>query len=89
MNDDVKLLASLGGAGALIGIAKMLSSDELPKARQIVGRAILSGGLGVAAGAAVLIIPSIPLVAQVALACILSSLGVSALEALFAKYVKQ
>lgn len=40
MNEDFKLLAALGAAGGLIGIAKMLSSNEKLKPRQIVGREI-------------------------------------------------
>lgn len=89
MNEDAKLLTALGATGVLIGIAKMLSSEEPLRARQVFGRAVLSGALGVAAGAAVIFIPGISFVAQVALACILASLGVSALETLFARIAKK
>ncbi|WP_408953169.1 hypothetical protein [Lysobacter sp. Hz 25] len=89
MNEDLKLLTALGCAGAVIGIAKMLSSTEKLKPRQIVGRAILSGALGVAAGAIVLLFPGIGFVPQIAVACILASLGVSALEVLFNRFLNK
>lgn len=80
MQDEVKLVGALAGVGALIGIAKMLNSDEPIRVRQAVGRAVLSGATGLAAGAVVIFIPGVGFVAQVALACILASLGASALE---------
>lgn len=89
MHEEVKLVGSLAGVGVLIGIAKMLTSDEPLKARQVIGRAILSGALGLAAGAAVIFIPGISFVAQVALACVLASLGTSALESMFNRIVKK
>jgi hypothetical protein len=84
---DAKLLAALGTAGVLIGVGKMLADDKPLKARQAIGRAILSGALGVAAGAIVIAIPGVGFVPQVALACILTSLGTSALEVLFSRLV--
>lgn len=89
MDQEAKLVGALAGAGFIVGIAKLLNSDEPIKVRQAIGRAILSGATGLAAGAAVIFIPGISFVAQVALACILSSLGTSALETLFARIVKK
>jgi hypothetical protein len=87
--EDVKLLGSLAVAGTVVALGKLLSSDEKLKPRQIAGRAITSATLGVIAGAAVVFIPGISFVAQVALACAMSSLGTSAVEALFARVVKK
>lgn len=87
--EDIKLLGSLAAVGAIVAVGKMLASEEKIKPRQIIGRAILSAALGVCAGAAVIVIPGISFVAQVALACVLTSLGVSALEAVFNKYLKK
>ena len=87
MYEDLKLLAALLTAGVAVGIAKMLVSEEPIKIRQAVGRAILSGALGLAAGAIVIVVPGITLVAQVGLACAVSSLGTSALEKLFSRLV--
>lgn len=86
---DLKLLAALCGVGVLIGVGKLLASDEPVKFRQVLGRAILNGALGVAAGAIVLLFPGIGLVPQIAVACILASLGASSLEALFNRLVKK
>lgn len=80
MKDDLKLLAALAVTGALIGIAKVLNSDEPIKLRTAIARAILSGALGVAAAAVVLLFPGVGFAAQVGVACILTSLGVSSLE---------
>ncbi len=85
----MKLLAALAAAGVLIGVGKLLASDEPVKLRQAIGRAILNGALGVAAGAIVLLFPGIGLVPQIAVACILASLGVSTLEVLFNRVLKK
>lgn len=89
MQEEAKLVGALAGAGVLVGIAKMLTSDEPLKARQVLGRAILSGATGLAAGAAVIFIPGLAFVPQVALACVLASLGTSAIESLFNRIVKK
>jgi len=88
-HDELKLLAALVVAGVLIGIGKILASDEPIRLRQAVGRAIHSGALGAAAGAIVLLFPAIGFVPQIAVACILTSLGVSSLEALFNRFLKK
>lgn len=89
MNEELKLIGALGGAGLLVGVAKMLVSDEKPKPRQVLGRAILSAATGLAAGGAVVFIPDINFVAQVAIACVLSSLGTSAVETLLTRILKK
>ncbi|MGQ5253980.1 hypothetical protein ACULMA_17335 [Xanthomonas arboricola pv. corylina] len=87
--EELTLLGTLGAVGALIGIAKLLVSDEPLKPRQVLGRAILHGGLGLAAAAVMVFLPSISVVAQVGIACVFASLGTSALEAAFNKYLKK
>lgn len=87
--DDITLLGTLCAVGALIGIGKMLVSDAPLTPRQVVGRAILHGGLGLAAAAVMVALPSIGTVAQVGIACLFSSLGTSALEAAFNKWLKK
>ena len=83
MHEDLKLVGALAGTGFLVGIAKLITSNETITWKQAVGRAILSGTTGLAAGCVVIFIPGVSFVAQVALACALASLGTSALEALF------
>jgi hypothetical protein len=87
--DEITLLASLGLVGVFVGIGKLLVSEAPLTARQVVGRAITHGALGLCAGAAVVFVPGISVVAQVAIACVLASLGTSALEAVFNKWVKK
>jgi len=80
MHDEVKLVGALAGVGLIVGIAKMLTSNDPITWKQALGRAILSGATGLAAGA---------IVAQVALACILASLGTSALETVLNRVVNK
>lgn len=87
--EEITLLASLGLVGVFVGIGKMLVSNEKLTARMVIGRAITHGALGAAAGAASLLFPAISTVAVVALACVLASLGTSALETVFNKVVKK
>jgi len=89
MHDEVKLVGALAGVGLIVGIAKMLTSSEPITWKQAVGRAILSGATGLAAGAIVIFIPGVSFVAQVAVACVLASLGTSALESLFKRIVNK
>lgn len=86
---EFKTIAALGATGVIIGIAKMLVSNEPIKARQAVGRAILSGALGVSAGAAVVFFPGLGFIAQVGVACVIASLGTSAIESAFQKWLKK
>lgn len=88
-HQDAQLLVSLGVVGVIVGIAKMLVSNEPIKARHAIGRAILSGALGVAAAAAVIFMPGLSFVAQVGIACVISSLGASAIESAFQKWLKK
>ncbi len=87
MNEDVKIITAIGGAGLIIGIAKILAADEPIKLRQAIGRALLSAGLGCGAGMVVLLIPGLSMVGYVGLSCALASLGASAVEKLFSKAI--
>jgi hypothetical protein len=89
VNPDTKLLAVMGALGAAIGVGKLLSSGEPLTWRLAAGRAIVHGGLGLCAGAATLMFPAIGFAAQVGIACVLASLGTSALEVAFQKYMKK
>lgn len=88
MQEEHKLLAALGTAGVLIGIAKMLVSEEPLKARQVIGRSILHGGLGIIAAAAVVLVPGLSFTAQVGIACLFASLGSSAVEKFLERWFK-
>lgn len=68
--------------GALVGLGQLLTSKETLTIRLVIGRAIASGALGMAAAAAISFIPAIPFAAQLGLAAALASLGTSGLERL-------
>jgi len=86
---EIKLASTLAGVGVIVALAKMLTTDERLTWRVVLGRAILSGALGLAAGAVVIFIPEVSFMGQVALACILTSLGESALFPFFQRIVQK
>jgi len=84
--DALTTLATLGAVGGLVGFGQLLASKEELTPRIVIGRFLSSCGLGASAAAVVILIPEIPLVAQLGLAAGLASLGTSALEIIFQKY---
>lgn len=71
--------------GVSIGVGRLLLSEELISARLLIGRAISTGGIAMAAGAVLVWVPSLPLLGQIGIAAGLASLGTSGLERLFAR----
>lgn len=84
---DTVLLASLAASGALVGLVQLLSKGEKITARLVITRALLHGVLGVCAAAVTIVVPGISFAAQVGLACIMSSIGTSAIERIFQRVV--
>jgi membrane protein implicated in regulation of membrane protease activity len=78
--DAIKHVGVLVGVGAVVGLGQLLVSNEKLIGRIIVGRAIVSGGLALAAAGLLSFIPELSFYAQVGVASALSSLGTSALE---------
>lgn len=81
-DDATKGALWLALLGAGIGLGQLLTSKETLTLRLVVGRAIASGALGMAAAAAISFMPSIPFAAQLGLAATFASLGTSVLERL-------
>lgn len=79
------LLASVGVA---IGIGQLLASSEILTWRIIVGRALSTGGLGMAAGMVLVWVPELPLLGQMGIAAGAASLGTSGLERMFQRLVQ-
>lgn len=75
--------------GLLAGLGTLLASQEVLTLRIVIGRAISSAALGVAAASALAFIPGLPLAAQVGIACTLASLGTSSLEKLFQRILSK
>lgn len=66
--------------GAAIGLGQLLASDAPLSWRVLIGRALVSGGLGMAAGVALLAFDAVPPVALFGVAAALASMGTSAIE---------
>lgn len=75
-------IAILAAIGAAIGLGKLLDSQERITPRLVVGRAIVTAGIGAAAGAATLLFPSADPVVLYGLAAGIASLGTSGVEML-------
>lgn len=89
MNPDTKLAVTLATLGAVVGIGKLLASTEKITVRVVLARAIISGALGLCAAAATLMFPGISTNATIGVACVLSSLGTSAVESAFQKWLSK
>lgn len=87
MKDESTLLGTIAVIGAVLGLGQLLASGDKLTARIVVGRAIVSGGLGLCAGAMHIILPDMSLIAYVGACCVLVSLGTSAIERMFQKVI--
>ena len=81
------LLTSLlfAAVGVSIGVGKLMASGEPLSPRLVVGRAISTGGIAMAAGAVLVWVPGLPLLGQIGVAAALASLGTSGLERIFVR----
>jgi hypothetical protein len=84
---DEALISWMVGVGVAIGMGQLLSGGEKLTARLMCGRALVSGGLGLAAGTAMTVMPNIPLPALVGISCVLVSLGTSSLERIVQRWI--
>ena len=73
--------------GVSIGVGKLMAGEEPLTARLLIGRAISTGGIAMAAGAVLVWIPALPLLGQIGIAAALASLGTSGLERVFSRAV--
>ena len=81
MNEtEVKTIGILAFVGMLIGVGKILAKGGPVCYRVAIGRAVISGGLGLAAGSALVVFENLSLPALVGIAAAIVSLGTSALE---------
>lgn len=84
-DDLTKNIFVLSIVGAAVGLGQLLASKEKLTMRIVVGRALSSAGLGMAAGALMLVYPDINPVAMAGFAALVASLGTSALERIVQK----
>lgn len=75
----------LAGIGAAIGIGKLLAAEDPITARLVVGRGLVSAGIGAAAGAIVFLVPDANPILLYGIAAGLASMGTSTLEYIIKK----
>ena len=74
--------------GISIGIGQLLASNERITPRLLIGRALSTGGLAMAAGVVLVWVPELSMVGQIGVAAGLASLGTSGLERAFQRAIK-
>lgn len=74
--------------GISIGLGQLLASPERLTKRIIIGRALSTGGLSMAAGLVLVWVPDLPLIGQIGVAAALASLGTSGLERMFQRLIQ-
>lgn len=74
--------------GVTIGIGQLLSSHEPLTLRIVIGRALSTGGLAMAAGLVLVWVPDLPMAGQIGVAAALASLGTSGLERVFQRAIQ-
>lgn len=74
--------------GIIIGLGQLLTGNERLTVRLLVGRALSTGGLAMAAGVVLVWVPELSLVGQIGVAAGLASLGTSGLERAFQRVIE-
>lgn len=74
--------------GVSIGVGQLLASGEVLTWRIVIGRALSTGGLAMAAGAVLVWVPELPLGGQLGIAALLASLGTSGLERMLQRVIQ-
>ena len=82
MDNESKSVLGLILVGAAIGLGQLLNSKETLTVRIVAGRALSSGGIGLAAAACLAFLPDLSFYTQVGIAATIASLGTSVLEGL-------
>jgi len=79
----------LAAVGAVIGLGRLLVSNEPMTTRKAIGHCIVSGGLGGCAALIQIPLPEAPFPVIVGAACALASLGASTVTLIVQKYVEK
>lgn len=86
--DQLSHAALFAVVGVAIGLGQLLGSREPLTARIVIGRALSTAGIAMAAGGVLVWVPDLPLLGQLGVAAGLASLGTSGLERLFARVLQ-
>lgn len=79
----------LAAIGALIGLGKLLASDEPVTFRKALGHSIVSAGLAASASLVLIPLPEVPEPVLYGAAALLASLGASTLSLILQKYIEK
>ena len=74
--------------GISIGIGQLLAGNKRITTRLLIGRALSTGGLAMAAGVVLVWVPELSMVGQIGVAAGLASLGTSGLERAFQRVIE-
>lgn len=86
--EQIEYALLFAAVGIIIGLGQLLASEEKLTARIIVGRALSTAGIAVAAGSVLVWVPDLPLIGQLGVAAGLASLGTSGLERMFQRVLQ-
>ena len=75
------------GVGSAIGVGRLMNSGEPLSARIVIGRAVSTGGIAMAAGSVLVWVPGLSLLGQIGVAAALASLGTSGIERIVARMI--
>ncbi len=76
---------TLGITGMTIGVARLMTTDDVMTRKKFLGNIILSGGLGMGAAGVLAFVPGLPFVAQMGLSAIFSQMGLMGIEMMLQK----
>lgn len=79
---DLTSTVTTAVVGAVVGLGQLLASKDSLSWRAVLGRALVSGGLGASASVILVWLPDTSLSAQFGLAAALATLGTDGLQAL-------
>lgn len=85
--EQIEFALLFAAVGIAIGLGQLLASKEQLSARIVIGRALSTAGISVAAGSVLIWFPELPLLGQIGIAAALASLGTSGLERLFQRLI--
>ena len=80
MHNQIKIFAGLAFVGAIVGVGKLLQSNQPLTCRLVAGRTITGSAVSTVAGFALVHIPDMPFSAVMALGSALGILGAEFLE---------
>ena len=86
--EQIAPLTVFAATGVMIGVGQLLASGEVLTARIVIGRALSTGGIAMAAGAVLVWVPDLPMIGQVGVAAALASLGTSGLERMLQRLIQ-